>query len=409
MKRLKVFSIILGFVIVLLFAGIGYAVYLNFKSETVGQVILQGKLVQYLWSFEFKDKNDDISVVSFLVLQSSKTKNFAILEIPPYLGKYDKEFNGIVPLYYYYKKYGADYYRESIRQLLRADSLLYFYVAHDKTQSFVDIIGGLEIPLAGDLINFDVVAGEVALESYYTIFDKQIYLDGQDTSTFLQDTESRLRNDVANTYSVSAGRKAFILALYNTLQKEHAIFEQDAYLDRIRLMTESNVSKENTRSLLLSIGNFNELNTFFQQIQGNIETVTIEDENYGIVFPSSNDAMDLYEIAILLTEKLEQEKIDTTKDLSMTILNGTVVRGLAKKTKEIYEEAGFTVLGIGNASDDNIQTTVVIDRTGNKTAAKKVADIIGAQSIITDISILDREGAQITLILGNDFDGKKIK
>ncbi len=409
MKRFKVFSIILGFVIVLLFAGIGYAVYLNFKSETVGQVILQGKLVQYLWSFEFKDENDDISVVSFLVLQSSKTKNFAILEIPPYLGKYDKEFNGIVPLHYYYKKYGADSYRESIRKLLRADSLLYFYVAHDKIQSFVDIIGGLEIPLAGDLINFDVVAGEVALESYYTIFDKKIYLDGQDTSTFLRDTESRLRNDVANTYSVSASRKAFILALYNTLQKEHTIFEQDAYLERIRLMTESNVSKENTRSLLLSVGNFNELNTFFQQIQGNIETVTIEDENYGIVFPSSNDAMDLFEIAILLTEKVEQENIDTTKDLSMSILNGTVVRGLAKKTKEIYEEAGFVVLGIGNASDDNIQTTVVIDRIGNKTAAKKVADIIGAQSIITDISILDREGAQITLILGNDFDGKKIK
>ena len=82
------------------------------------------------------------------------------------------------------------------------------------------------------------------------------------------------------------------------------------------------------------------------------------------------------------------------------VLNGTTVNGLARQVTRTLRRAGIDVVYFGSAANDDVDTTVVIVRRGDITAAGVVQEVLGVGSIVLDPEpqlLLD-----VTVLLGRD-------
>ncbi|MEX0779579.1 MAG: LytR C-terminal domain-containing protein [Balneolales bacterium] len=90
--------------------------------------------------------------------------------------------------------------------------------------------------------------------------------------------------------------------------------------------------------------------------------------------------------------------------IQIEVLNGCGVDGLATRYTDILRQKGFDVVESGNFDTFDISETLVIDRAGNYSNAKKVADALGVseRNIIRETSTdyyLDA-----TIVIGSDFE-----
>src|SRR5690606_17575458 len=90
-------------------------------------------------------------------------------------------------------------------------------------------------------------------------------------------------------------------------------------------------------------------------------------------------------------------------EISVEILNGTRVNGLARRTNDLLVNYGLQVLRYGNAEEQDVERTQVIYHTSIH-AAEQVAGLIRAETIIPGTSG-GVDGPDVTVILGRDFDG----
>ncbi|MGD8278732.1 MAG: LytR C-terminal domain-containing protein [Gemmatimonadota bacterium] len=84
------------------------------------------------------------------------------------------------------------------------------------------------------------------------------------------------------------------------------------------------------------------------------------------------------------------------------VLNGTNRGGLARAVTERLRDAGFDVVEIGNYRTDPLpDSSFVIDRSGDPTIARSVADRLGIRSVVTrpDSTLF----VDATVILGADW------
>ena len=96
--------------------------------------------------------------------------------------------------------------------------------------------------------------------------------------------------------------------------------------------------------------------------------------------------------------------------LTLEILNGTKIAGLARRTREIYQSFGFDVVSYGNAETQDIERTVIIDRKGDREGAARVASVIKCNNIVSGLSAYgSQKNADFTIVLGGDFDGRYCK
>mgnify|MGYP006303594947 FL=1 len=105
--------------------------------------------------------------------------------------------------------------------------------------------------------------------------------------------------------------------------------------------------------------------------------------------------------------------IDAVRDeaivVRLEILNGTTVSGLARRTKELYENYGFDVVSFGNAESNDVEETVILNRSDDPGIADRVADIIGADIVRAEREEGIEYSVDATIILGKDFDGTIVR
>jgi len=106
--------------------------------------------------------------------------------------------------------------------------------------------------------------------------------------------------------------------------------------------------------------------------------------------------------------------------LTVEVLNGTAIAGLAGRTAELLRSFGYDVISIGNADRNTYETTEITDRTGNENMAKTFAGIIRCENIrqedfaaeIPEDELMDIQNyeyrADFTLIIGRDFNGRYV-
>lgn len=105
-------------------------------------------------------------------------------------------------------------------------------------------------------------------------------------------------------------------------------------------------------------------------------------------------------------ESRETSKPETPKtfqNIRIEILNGCGQDGVATQLGTKLREQGFDVLTLGNANSYAFSETIVIDRVGKPQHAKQVADILGTQNLIQQITPDPFRIEEVTVIVGRDY------
>ena len=96
------------------------------------------------------------------------------------------------------------------------------------------------------------------------------------------------------------------------------------------------------------------------------------------------------------------ERVLWGQGVSVTVLNGTDVSGLAARAAARLEEHGCDIVEIGNAEEE-MDTTAIIDHRGQARRAERVASWLGGGAIA--VAPDGDSVADVTVILGRDMVG----
>ena len=391
---------------------------ISIRSDDVFDTRTNNGVIPILLSFEYDDTNTDTSIdvshiFSVVLLVNPSNKRVGILEFPSYIGVYDDDTKVVVPIDYYFMTSGFSAYIRKVKALLKVQDLQYMYIDNNSMANFVDLLGGLDIFLIDDAIQLSANIGDgVSINTNVGIQP----LDGVLSKKLL----SVIENSKDEELLKSAKRKEFILAILRQLQQE-----TDAYVHSKQMLTilnnqiNTSFSTKSLQKIIMLLADYNFEQVYFQRISGRLQSIdlsTLEKDNIKFydylantkILFTSLEIGNLSNVYASLRDKVLQEQSDKITDkITISIFNGTVFNGLARNTKALYEAAGFEVVSVDNAASNDVENTTIIDRIGNIIQANFAAQIIGVKSVITDITSIDKAGADLTLILGKDFDGKR--
>ncbi len=160
------------------------------------------------------------------------------------------------------------------------------------------------------------------------------------------------------------------------------------------------------KDLSVLVGEMNKINSsriLFLRMFG--KNTVIKDKVY--ITPIENGSWLADRIANLKKFISDEGPAPINDEISIEILNGSGNPGQAQSLRNSFLEYGFNVVHFGNALRSDYENTIVIDRVGNPALAKKVADIINCKEVYTrvDKTLL----VDVTIIIGNDFEGKYVR
>lgn len=115
----------------------------------------------------------------------------------------------------------------------------------------------------------------------------------------------------------------------------------------------------------------------------------------------------LTKISALAFNEDEADLNKTPKIIQLEVLNGCGITGIAEKFTNYLRKENFDVVQVGNYSSYDINNTLVVDRTGNKTNAAKVAEALGVDSKNIIQQINNDYFLDVSVIIGKDFNRLK--
>ncbi|MEG8945749.1 LytR C-terminal domain-containing protein [Rosettibacter firmus] len=108
--------------------------------------------------------------------------------------------------------------------------------------------------------------------------------------------------------------------------------------------------------------------------------------------------------------KISDAKTTTNTDLQLPsdiiqveVLNGCNVSGVADRFTEYLRNNGFDVVNIGNYINNDMDETIIIDRTGRKANAYKVAEALGVKRENVIQQLNDNYFLDVSIIIGKDY------
>ena len=116
-----------------------------------------------------------------------------------------------------------------------------------------------------------------------------------------------------------------------------------------------------------------------------------------------------------LTRDIEEQL--TMRTLSVEVLNGTAVNGLAGRTAEMLRSFGYDIISIGNADLNTYERTEIIYRSGDENMIKTFAEVIRCENIRQEMFMSEEHEeeyeeheykADLTLLIGRDFNGRYV-
>lgn len=98
------------------------------------------------------------------------------------------------------------------------------------------------------------------------------------------------------------------------------------------------------------------------------------------------------------------EKPPEEERITVMVLNGCGVNGIAQQTRRFLEDHRFNVVGHENHSNFNVQRTVVVDHFSvKKESARKVASVLGLGEEAVVPKLDPKSTSQVSVILGRDY------
>jgi hypothetical protein len=298
-----------------------------------------------------------------------------------------------------YRESGVDAYREGIARLVDLEVPYHLTMDLRDFAGVVDLIGGLEVFIADSV-------ERIGEEELILLPGGNVVLDGEKAVDFLRLTYAE-EADIDRIGRHHTLVESLLAELGNHSERLTGRRSFEYLSSRIR----TNLEPRALSALVRSLRGLDVETLVNQRVIGNLRSVETGAGQVELLFPYFEGEW-LRETVQQVSESIARETA-TDGDLriiNVEILNGTTINGLASRTRQLYEATGvFEVVEIGNASRNDVENTVVIDRRGDLRMARRAADIIRADEIISEPGGDNDLAVDVTIILGRDFDGRNVQ
>ena len=386
-------------IIVLLVTGIVFGI-LNLGSNPIDDIIASNRVINIL--FVIEDNKTPVS--TYVLMFYPETNRAAVFDLPGELGLLIARINRVDRIDRVYEPSRIGSYVTEIEKLLGIEINFSAVITKENLVSMVDLLEGVEIfiPAPVSQINDNEL---ILFPSGMTVLDGDKAGSYATYSLYDEDREMEIFR-----------RQRFFLGLF-----ERWIRMKESIKDS----TSENLfysffrTSMNQRTLLRLFEEFSYLNTSrinIQSVGGNTREVS----GQMLIIPHWDGNL-VKEVVrqTLGTLTRQAEDVSNERTLTVEVLNGTAVNGLAGRTAEMLGSFGYDIISIGNADRSNYDSTVIIHRMGDDNLVQSFADVIRCNNIRRELDISSEPEnftdfqnieykADITLIIGRNFNGRYV-
>ncbi len=269
------------------------------------------------------------------------------------------------------------------------------YVVYDlkDVEKLVDLLEGVEITITEAMNYTDPDRGV-----FINIPKGEHVLDGAKVKQLLMYRygENGLGDTVENS-------RLLVEALIDRSRDIESFFESPRIAGILMDDVETSFNRKDLRILAREMQKLGSSRLLFYKMYG--KNVTVEDEDY--VTPVENGRWLRERIETVRNFISDDGPAPIGDEIKIEILNGSGNPGQAQSLRNYFLEYGFNVVHFGNALRNDYEQTLVIDRIGRPSLARRIADILNCREVYTriDKTLL----VDVTVILGNDFEGKYVR
>ena len=385
-------GLIIVALIILIIAGTVGVLHSQLRSDEITTAVENEEMIDVLLVI---DAAEDILLIEALMYHPETGKS-ALVHVPANTGAIIESLDRVDRIDTLYRIGEMDDFRAEVEKLLGAPLPFYLVIDRQGLSDLVDLIEGVEVFMA---TNYGPTDGEPAV----MLPAGNVVLDGAKVHDYLAfedpgETEVEQidrRQSFVRRLLASIGEKADYLAHRQVTPY---------FVDSV----ESNMDRRSLVTLAQSLSGLDVNRSISRRVQGNNRLVEIAGSRDTLLFPHFEGQW-LRETVRQVRDSLATDETirDENVIITLEILNGTTVNGLARRTRELYESFGFDVLSFANADSTGIEHTVVIDRGGDMELAERAAEIIRAERVVSDVT--PGSEVDVTIILGRDFDGTYVR
>jgi anionic cell wall polymer biosynthesis LytR-Cps2A-Psr (LCP) family protein len=385
------YGIIIILAIVAILVAAGVVVYLQVRTDAVTEYTQNHDRVPVL----FVQESGGEARFAQIVVVDTRTRKMALFDVPGRLGTVVESLDRIDRIDTLYNRGNREAYRETVAETFGIEIPYLLSLDAEGLTTVVDMLGGLELFITesfqeeGNDTVVRLPAGSAVLDGAKAVDYARAEIPGEQYPERASRTQK-----LTQALFRSLGAKSELLTHEDVLPYVYEAF--DLALDRrafaILLEQYRGVEGEQVVS---------------RRVQGSIREVEAGGATQELLFPHF-DGRWLRQTVSQVVDTLAQEGevAQSPATISVEILNGTTVTGLARRTRRLYERYGFDVVSFDNADRNDYENTLVIDRQGNMTAAQRAAEIIRASRVESEPK---DSPIDVTIILGRDFDGTYVR
>jgi len=336
-------------------------------------------------------------------MYSPATRRAAIFDIPGSVGQVLQRNNRVDRIDSVYDPRRITPFMQEIERLLGVDISFYVVITLEDLGKITDLVQGVELFIPAPVNEY---------QNGHILFPQGINrLDGDKARIFITYELPEENPELSNFR-----RQRFFMGFIKRLGEQNE-FLNNRHVARTFHSLISTGSNHRIQTRLFD--EFAKIDTdrvSIQSVGGNVREVS----GQALIFPHWDGSL-IKEIVRQTLAGLAQpaENILGDRIFTVEILNGTTTSGLAGRTAELFRGFGYEIVTIGNADRSDYERTVIIDRSGYENVVRAFADIIRCTNILYDspefmepeidfdIRIFERR-ADITLILGRDFNGRHV-
>ena len=399
MKRKGTFdkSLIFLSLIIAVIAATAVFIYIQVRTDAISEDIQAGRPIHILF---LATRGEDL-LFSEVFLYNPVTEKGSIFDVPGNVGSIIKNLGRIDRIDVLFDRENTDDYRKKVEELL--DTPIPYTITIDMPDlvKLVDIMEGLDMFIANPTEILDQ-------EPPILLPSGSLVLDGSKVETYLTyEALDENENEKTGRY------QRFMLSFLKKIGEKSSLLVDQKTFPYVKTFIRTDLSRQALVSLIVDLSSLDADRTVLQRVHGTVRAV----DSVDLLFPHLDGKL-LKETARQTVESLANTDIVSSDELTISIevLNGSGVSGMAGRTSQIFESFGFDVVRIANADRSDYENTLVIARMGDLSTARKVANVIQCDRVSAmqqDFSVAGTAGLgeviDVTVLIGKDFDGRYVK
>ena len=393
-------SIIILIIIAAVIAATVFFVIRSTRTDEITEMIENNKGINAV----FLVHDGEQLLFTEIFFYNPETGKGALLDVPGETGVIIEKLGRIDRIDRLYSSREPNEYVTAVEKMVEQEIHFYYQIELSNLAAMVDIVEGLEMFISNPIEIIDE-------EQIVLLPSGSIVLDGDKAMSFVT-----YKHPEETDVDESGRREKVIQSLLKAFQQQGEELTSEQLFSHFRKTIKTDAESTSVKSFIREMENLDAGRIVFQRVLGVRRTV---DEQ--VLLFSHYDGNLLRETVRQTITSLANIEVvsDDELNISIEILNGAGVNGLASRTSQVFQSFGYDVAHIGNYDSNDIEKTRIIDRRGDIAQAQRVASIIKC-TIVESAAEADVSGEEdynnsltenidLVIILGKDFDGRYCK